>query len=94
MCGVWYAKQLWIAKDGNYRQIITMTYSHLKLSFDHFYYMCGATSFYPRPVRERKRKREEKVLPKCICKNFCLVHGETVQTQEDGQIIESYFIKT
>ena len=43
-----------------------MTYSYSKLSFDHFDYMGGATNFYPSPVRERKRKRDEKDPPNCI----------------------------
>ena len=63
-CGM--SKKLWKAKDGNYRQVITMTYSYSKLYFDNFDYMSGETRFYPSPVRVRKRQREQKEQPSCI----------------------------
>ena len=66
-----------------------MTYNYSKLSFDHFDYMGKAAIFNPSPVRERKRKREEKDTPNYIC----VVLGETVETQEGGKSIEPYFIK-
>ena len=46
--------------------MITVSYSNSKLSFDNFDYMGGATSSYSSPVREKKRKREEKDPPNSI----------------------------
>ena len=65
-----------------------MTYNYSKLSFDHFDYMGGATSFYPSPVRERKRKREEKDPPNCIpAKKFSLCLKKQSKHKEVAKVL-------
>ena len=45
---------------------------------------------HPKKEKEARRNRPTKL---CTGKNFCLVLGETAETQEGGQIVEPYFIK-
>ena len=82
-----YIKQLWIGKDGNYRQVITLTSKYSKLYFDHFDYMGAATSIYPIPFRERKRKQEEKDPPNCVQKFFVSCLKKHSKRKEVGKVL-------
>ena len=89
---MWYVKQLWIAKDGNYREVITMTYNYSKLYFDYFDYTSGATSFYPSPVRERKRQREQKEQPSCIPAKILRLDKQS-KRKKVGKVLNHFLLR-
>ena len=72
-----------------------MTYNYSKLSFDHFDYMGKAAIFNLSPVRERKRKREEKDTPNYIpAKMFASCLEKQSKLKKVGKVLSHILSRT